>query len=208
MQVLDEQKKDKILVAATKLFAAEPFHKVLLSDVAEAAGVGKGTLYIYFKSKEDLYFEVHSQGFARLLSYLHERIANSANGAAGNMEIVIREYINFAYQNPHLFELMRTLPENALGGSQREQNRTQLRNLVESLLRQGIADGQFDDPHPELTARYILGLLRSLFRGGIGKIERQVLTEHLIGFIQKGLTRHDLSADAISRQARPAALAK
>ena len=51
-------KEQRILDTAADLFARQPFHKVLLSDVARVASVGKGTLYLYFKSKEDLYFAV------------------------------------------------------------------------------------------------------------------------------------------------------
>lgn len=67
MQITDEQKRVNILAAAAELFASQPFHKVVLSDVAEKAGVGKGTLYIYFKSKEDLYFSVLLGGFSNLV---------------------------------------------------------------------------------------------------------------------------------------------
>lgn len=52
MQVQDEEKRLKILTAAAELFAAQPFHKVCLSDVAEAAAVGKGTLYTYFNNND------------------------------------------------------------------------------------------------------------------------------------------------------------
>jgi len=45
MQVMDEKKRIKILSVAAEKFASQPFHKVLLSKVAEAAGVGKGTSY-------------------------------------------------------------------------------------------------------------------------------------------------------------------
>jgi len=56
MQRPDEKKRQLIANTAAKLFATRPFHKVKLDDVASAAGVGKGTLYIYFKSKEEPLF--------------------------------------------------------------------------------------------------------------------------------------------------------
>lgn len=187
MQVLDDQKKEKILTAAAELFAKEPFHKVLLSDVAEAAQVGKGTLYTYFRNKEDLYRAVLSQGFSRLLKLLHERVATDDNDALGNLEIVVGEYVDFASQNPHLFELMRAGPEHSPDCPQREKNRREFSNLIESLIRRGIAAGQFEDPHPELTAKYIPGLLRSIFLGSTDSVERRMLTEHITRFIRQGL---------------------
>lgn len=191
MQVLDDQKREKILAEAAKLFAAEPFHKVLLSDVAKAAKVGKGTLYTYFKSKEDLYLAVISQGFAQLLTRLRERIATAASDALGNLAILIEEYVNFVFQNPYFSELMRMAPEMTFGRPQSEKNRRELSRLIESLIRQGIAEGEFEDPHPELTTKYLQGLLRSVFTGDMSKVERKVVTEHLTHFIRKGLSRKD-----------------
>jgi AcrR family transcriptional regulator len=46
MQVPNEQKRRHITSAAARMFAARPFHKVRLDDIAAAAGVGKGTLYV------------------------------------------------------------------------------------------------------------------------------------------------------------------
>jgi AcrR family transcriptional regulator len=52
MRLRDENKRRLIVQTAVRLFSELPFHKVRLDDVAEAAGVGKGTVYIYFKNKD------------------------------------------------------------------------------------------------------------------------------------------------------------
>src|SRR5580698_1769476 len=61
--VHDEQaaKRQRILAAALKLFAHEPYQAVTMDRVA-AAGVAKGTLYLYFPSKDALYLGVLSDG--------------------------------------------------------------------------------------------------------------------------------------------------
>ena len=51
------------MAAASRVFAARPYHVVCMDDVAEAARVGKGTLYRYFPSKEDLYLGVVAEAF-------------------------------------------------------------------------------------------------------------------------------------------------
>ncbi len=63
-RVHDEQaaKRERILAAALKLFAHEPYQAVTMDRVAEAAGVAKGTLYLYFQSKDALYLGVLSDG--------------------------------------------------------------------------------------------------------------------------------------------------
>src|SRR6202166_666647 len=60
----DEQaaKRQRILAAALKLFAHEPYQAVTMDRVAAEAGVAKGTLYLYFPSKDALYLGVLSDG--------------------------------------------------------------------------------------------------------------------------------------------------
>ena len=48
-------KRDRILAAATAVFSERDFHQVLVSEVAERAGVGKGTVYLYFPTKDHLH---------------------------------------------------------------------------------------------------------------------------------------------------------
>src|ERR1700719_1904110 len=60
----DEQaaKRQRTLESALKLFAHEPYQAVTMDRVAVAAGVAKGTLYLYFPSKDALYLGVLSDG--------------------------------------------------------------------------------------------------------------------------------------------------
>jgi AcrR family transcriptional regulator len=60
-------KREHIVGAASRVFAARPYHRVCMDDVAEAARVGKGTLYRYFPSKEDLYLGVVAEAFDLLI---------------------------------------------------------------------------------------------------------------------------------------------
>ena len=52
---------DKILAAAAQLFASHHFHQARMEDIADLAEVGKGTLYRYFKDKEELYMALLSR---------------------------------------------------------------------------------------------------------------------------------------------------
>ncbi|MBI3768305.1 MAG: TetR/AcrR family transcriptional regulator [Deltaproteobacteria bacterium] len=52
----DPKKRAQILRAATDVFSTREFHAVPVDDVAAAAGVGKGTLYLYFPTKEQLFY--------------------------------------------------------------------------------------------------------------------------------------------------------
>ena len=51
-------KKEDILIAATEVFGSKGFYQANIVDIAENAGVGKGTIYEYFESKNSLFIEV------------------------------------------------------------------------------------------------------------------------------------------------------
>ena len=50
--------KDKLISAAIKVFSEKGFFNAKVSDIVKQAGVAQGTFYIYFKSKEDIFFEI------------------------------------------------------------------------------------------------------------------------------------------------------
>jgi AcrR family transcriptional regulator len=188
MQVPDEQKQMKILAAAAELFSAQPFHKVLLSDVAAAAGVGKGTLYIYFKNKEDLYLSVLFNGFDQLVGRMQRRLGQSRFSPIENLEAAISEMVRFAYQNPHMFELMRTVPRpGMIDKAKWDGKREELRALIVSIIRRGIECGDFFDPYPELTARFIPGLVRSALIDKPHSIAPDTVTRHILRFVEAAL---------------------
>ncbi len=63
---MSKDKREEILKAAEKVLRTKRFHEVKMDDVAKEAGVGKGTIYRYFKDKEDLYIAVALEGFINI----------------------------------------------------------------------------------------------------------------------------------------------
>ncbi len=65
--VSDEQKNERreaILAAALDLFREESFEKINVASVAERAGIAKGTVYIYFRTKEEIFLALHERAYA------------------------------------------------------------------------------------------------------------------------------------------------
>ena len=67
-------KADAILDAAADLFARRPFHEVRLEEIAANAKVGKGTVYLYWTSKEDVYLAVVRRGFAAVVKRVEREL--------------------------------------------------------------------------------------------------------------------------------------
>jgi AcrR family transcriptional regulator len=188
MQVPNERKRRQITDAAAKLFATRPFHKVKLAHIAAAAGVGKGTLYVYFASKEDLYFGLIYDGFARIVDGLRARIADDARAGADHLPAIVRELVAFAFQHPHYFELTRAVGKvRGQSESAWSQKRGELSDLIEQAIRRGVRAGRFSDPHPELTALYIPGFVRSLIVFGPRGLDPDTVARHIIRLLERGI---------------------
>src|SRR4029077_8382820 len=67
-------KRDRILQAAVKVFARNGFHATRVSEIAKAAGVADGTIYLYFKSKEELLISLFEDRVERLLAFMREEL--------------------------------------------------------------------------------------------------------------------------------------
>lgn len=73
--LIKEEKRRRILLAAEELLAARSSHEVKLDEVAERAGIGKGTIYLYFRDKENLFFEVTMSGFEELCALIRGAVS-------------------------------------------------------------------------------------------------------------------------------------
>ncbi len=188
MQKLHDEKRHRILDAAAELFATRPFHKVLLDDVAVEATVGKGTLYTYFENKDSLYLAVIDSSFEKLVDQLRRCLeAGEACSPKEALETTVREFVNYGFENPRLLDLLRAGPLPQAAFARWSQKGQELTELVESILRRGIRLGQFSDPHPELTARFVPGLVRSALIDGVDRQDPQTVTRHILRFLQSSL---------------------
>lgn len=191
MQRQSEAKREAICRAAAQLFASKPYHEVRQEDIAERAGVGKGTLYIYFRSKDELYLALAREGFAALVERVRERLAGPPQGFRARLALVFSELTGFAAAFPELHTVMRT---QALGPVDPgvESARATLARLIEGVLLEGIGAGEIRDRRPELTARIIVAFGRGLPMFPLDQRMADALGEHLLEVVWGGIGRvHD-----------------
>jgi len=74
-------KRDRILKAAVKVFAKSGFHATRVSEVAKAAGVSDGTIYLYFKSKEELLVSLFEDRVQKLLEFMKNELPKEPTAA-------------------------------------------------------------------------------------------------------------------------------
>ena len=188
MQRPDEKKRQLIAETAAKLFASKPFHKVKLDDVAAEAGVGKGTLYIYFKSKEELYFWLIFDAFSQMVENMKSQLGHGELSARETLRRIMVELVRFGFNNPTLFELARTAGPGVADDRWTEK-RKELTDLVEETIRRGNAAGEFDDPQPEITALCVPGLVRSVMLFGPKGLDEETITGQIARVLERGICR-------------------
>lgn len=75
-------KRERILKAAVKVFARNGFHATRVSEVAKAAGVADGTIYLYFESKEELLVRLFEDRVEKLLGFMREELPKESDAPA------------------------------------------------------------------------------------------------------------------------------
>jgi AcrR family transcriptional regulator len=188
MRLRDENKRKHIIETAVKLFSEQPFHKVRLDDVAEAAGVGKGTVFIYFKNKEELYYSLVYEGFASFVDQAHAKVKQPGLDAVGKLRVILDGLVEHFISHPELSEVMRTVAVPDAGSSW-DHKRKECADLIEGVIREGIAAGQFSDSHPQHTALYLMGMTRAVILYEGKKQNKEELTEHIMSVLLRGISR-------------------
>lgn len=186
MQRPDPAKRQEILAVAAALFASRPFHEVRLDDIAAAAHIGKGTIYVYFESKESLYLTLIREGFARMVAAVKADVQGPASDVWSRLGRAADGLIRFASGFPDLFRVMRggilTADDPTLQASRRE-----LTSLVEEAIRDGNASGQTRDPCPELTAQFLLSFVRGAMLYPPPGMTAAALREHVLHVLRRGI---------------------
>ena len=188
-RVKTTSKKEEILEAAARVFAEKEFHRVLIDEVASRAGVGKGTVYRYFRTKEDLYFETILQAFDRLSRALEATIARETSPEL-RLERIAREILQYSWERRHLFSLLqRDEGRFATRGSELKERREKMMALFQKVILEGIERREFRGVDTRISAELFRGMIRAAnsFRGEEDSIDD--LVAEIVGTFTRGIAR-------------------
>ena len=102
-----EEMRSRILEAARTLFIEQGFDKTSIRNIAEAIEYSPGTIYLYFKDKNELLHALHTQAFEGFSAALAK--AFEAPTAPLQLKEMGHQYIQYAIQNPEMYELIFTM---------------------------------------------------------------------------------------------------
>jgi len=156
-----EERPRQILDAALAVFNEQGLAGARLDDIAERAGISKGTIYLYFASKDDLFREVVRDTFASLL----ENVAGLSGTAKARADLIAfcRSYWSFL-RSPRFETVYRLVnaeihafPE--LFHEYSTEVREPMRARVQRILERGSKSGEFSKGNNLVRARMLLALL-------------------------------------------------
>src|SRR5262245_34494180 len=140
-QVVSEYRTSELLEAARSVFSKKGFHDATIDDVAYEAGVAKGTVYLYFKSKQDIYLSALRDGIETLIQEMRTVAASSAN-AEEKLRKLIATKIAYFDKHRDFFRIF----QSELG--RMEKTMSEFKDLyfdqaqiIEKILKQGAGEG-------------------------------------------------------------------
>ena len=102
---LETRRRAEILAVAAKLFAEYGFANVQVPTIADRLGVGNGTVYRYFTTKEELFLKAVEVGLRELEAELDAVLADATITPVGQIEAAVRTYLRFFHRRPEMAEL-------------------------------------------------------------------------------------------------------
>jgi AcrR family transcriptional regulator len=189
-----QDRRRGIMQAAEKLFRSRRFHEITTDDVAREAGVGKGTLYRYFRDKEDLFFQTATSGFDELCDLVRRRVSDRA--PFGEQLLAgCRLICEFFERRKHLLRMIIaedcriSLAKGSLGARWKV-HRERLLAAVADIVRRGVGEGVIRDDLPaDVLAQFLLGMLRTRARDLEGAPARMRCLEVVVDLFCRGAGR-------------------
>jgi AcrR family transcriptional regulator len=158
---LPGEKKERVLTAATDLFAGRGFHRTEMDEIARRAGISKGSLYNYFKSKDDLFLYICNRGIHGFRESVWRTIPSDWD-IYRQVEELFRREVPLILEHPQNFQIYLNL---ASSGMKRFADRYTRKGeefgarRLKALLREGIAQRIV---RPDLDIRFTAFLIHSL----------------------------------------------
>lgn len=154
-----ERRRQQIIVAAKRVFSEKGFNKATMEDIAQEAELSPGTLYLYFKNKEELYASLS----LRILQYLLLRIEHVNNMKDQDPDARLKALMEAMY-DVYEFDPLIIINMFHLQSSDTLKNLTpqlldeikdlsrKSMNSISRIFKDGVAEGLFIDHHPVALA--------------------------------------------------------
>lgn len=199
-------KRELIREAAIQVFSEKGFHETRADEIAQAAGVAVGTIYNYFRNKEDVLLDIFATEFEQRRRF-YEELRASDLPVMEQIRRILEEHFSRLNKRRALMQVLlreRFEPGKGLRSKLTGLYREMI-GYVEELLHQGIEEGWLRSCSPKIIAHAIFGTVESVIGCGMIYSEREAAgifreaPRELAEFIWNGL-RESSQPSAVSNQ--------
>ena len=156
--------RHSILEAARSLVGQGGFRAAQMSAVAAAAGVATGTIYRYFPTQIDLFAEVFRGNSQREVDAM-QAAASTAGSCSQRLSLAVSTFITRALRNRRLAYALIAEPVDPQVEAERLNYRQAYAKILEALLEEGMASGEFVRQDARISAAALVGLLGETILG-------------------------------------------
>lgn len=161
------EKRQAILHGAVRVFADKGFFNATVAEIARAAGVADGTIYLYFKSKDELLLSVFDEKMQLLCDAAREATLHSPT-ASQALRQVVELHFAAVESNPSVAAVLivELRQSSAFVRDADKPRLTEYLNLIGDIVKRGQATGEFrPDVHPAAVKRALFGALDEISLG-------------------------------------------
>lgn len=189
-ELSDSLMREAVESAAVTVLRQRGLAGLTMDAVAEAAGLAKGTLYNYFRNKEELLVATHERLFGPLREQVEALMARQDLPATEILRSMVRAVLDFVEQDRPLLFVLYESPELA---SVREQQEAEFVEELAAVLRRGVEAGELRPMDPASAAWLVFGVLSFACKSPVERpalcppVER--MAELVVEFILHGVAR-------------------
>jgi AcrR family transcriptional regulator len=176
-----EVRRQEIVMAARQLFQVKEYEKTTMQEVMDQLSIAKGTIYHYFKSKEELLEAVIENIVEEDIVRKQALIKETHGNAIDKIRVMVKTD-NMAASNADILEHLHRTGNLGMHTRQLAVALTRQAPLYAELIRQGCAEGLFQTEHPLECAEFILSAVQFLTDMGIYPWAQQDLFRRAMAF--------------------------
>ncbi len=188
-----EDKHAKIIKAAVKVFAKNGFYNSRVSEIAKEAQVADGTVYLYFKNKDDILIRLFEEEMDKIITNMKEEMERVADPSEKLRRFALI-HLNMVRENKNLAEVIQVELRQSSKFMHEYKNRKFIEylNIISGIVKDGQRTGHFrPDAMPGLFKRSFFGALDELSNMFVFSSKRkynvEMASEQVASFFIAGL---------------------
>jgi TetR/AcrR family fatty acid metabolism transcriptional regulator len=185
-----------ILEAAVKVFARQGFHQSTVAQIAKEAGVADGTIYLYFKNKDDILVQFFSFRAKQVFESFREEVDQAETSSDKLRNLVRRHLAEFQRdRDGAVVYQVETHQNSRLAEAQIKEMSKMYRDLISEIIEQGQQEGTIrKDLYVGLVKRFIIGAVDEVINTWLhsnGEYDLVSMADPLVELFMKGIGHSD-----------------